>query len=599
VHRFALDLTRLLGTNPDEARSKVPDTAGDFLWMWPQPCDPLALQVGESFTNFAPRPPPIVPVALTPQADDALRVKSDVGTGGVTPWNIDGVQARERWVVALNGGYDMHMLRGRGMALVDIQSGHTIWSFFYGDGQNRAQNLRYPIGAGLSMMDIGQVVNPSADADQLFDSATVGDYGGQLWMVRLWTPGYWDSSRERVTNWRAARAFRVANATGRTSDPEAMRAPFSYMTVNALQPDTGWLRTFAGTGDKENLLEKGTTCRLSNPRACAVQGCGVNNTLTVERGAAGSYSTAYTTNATYNSFRYASGSNNNYTTPTAPGAACGGARVTLAWDNTAANGCGNGSDGSLQYTCDGDSSTWSCRPTADTWTVLNYNQPTMPYPQRYYGLWTYGGTDATRRFSTRPGEDSQAAAYDSRAFTDADLMNVSNFRAGTVTDADAGKVISNPSAPPAGKGWYIQYAATNERTGTTGNLVSGCVLWSSFEPSGASGAVCSTTGTNIARLYQSNFATGEANCALSFYTKNDDSWARYKISTTVAAPAEPALQVGIGGGIVSVDVNQQGPGQQETTSVQKSDEGVKSLYQLELDRRGHDCRHDGVAASCD
>jgi type IV pilus assembly protein PilY1 len=599
VHRFALDLTRLLGNNPDEGSSRVPDHAGDFLWMWPQPCDPLALQVGESFTNFAPRPPPIVPVALTPEADDALRTISGTSTGGVSPWTIDGSQARERWVVALNGGYDMHMLRGRGMAIVDIRSGHTIWSFFYGDGQSRSQNLRYPIGAGLSMMDIGEVVNPTADADQLFDSATVGDYGGQLWMVRMWSPGQWDSANQRVNNWRAARAFRVANLAGMTTDPEAMRAPFSYMTVNALQPDTGWLRTFAGTGDKENLLEKGTTCRLSNPRACAVQGCGVNNTLTVERGGEGAYTTSFTTNSTFNSYRYASGSSLSYTTDTTPGPACGGARVTLAWDNTAANGCGNDNDGTLQYTCDGSSSTWSCRPTADTWTALNYNQTTAPYPQRYYGLYTYGGTDSRRRFNS----DDEANTYDAYSLSsfreNVDLMNVSNFQNGTVGDADAGKVISNPSAPPTGKGWYIQYAATNERTGTTGNLISGCVLWSSFEPSGASGAVCSTTGTNVARLYQSNFATGEANCALSFYAANDETWSRYKLTTTVAAPAEPALQVGIGGGIITVDANQQGPGQQETTAIQKSDEGVKSLYQLELDRRGHDCRHDGVATACD
>ena len=132
-----------------------------------------------------------------------------------------------------------------------------------------------------------------------------------------------------------------------------------------------------------------------------------------------------------------------------------------------------------------------------------------------------------------------------------------------------------------------------------GSLISGCVLWSSFEPAGASGAVCSTTGTNVARLYQANFATGLANCAQSFYTQGTQSWERFHQTTTVAAPAEPALQVSIGGGMVSVDVNQQGPSQQNTTRVQQSDEGVKSLYQLELDRRGHECRHDGTAGACD
>jgi type IV pilus assembly protein PilY1 len=572
----------VLGRDPGDTASRVPNQAGDFLWMWPQPCDPLALQVGEAFTNFAPRPPPIGPVALTQEADNALRDLTNTPHANETPWLIDNVPARERWVVAFNGGFDEHMLRGRGMALVDIRSGHTVWSFFHGDGQNRSEHLRYPIGAGLSLLDIGRASNPVADADELFDSATVGDYGGQLWMVRLWKPGVWDAGKKQVSNWTAARAFRVANLAGKTADPEALRAPFSYMTVNTLQPDTGFLRTFVGTGDRENLLEKGSACRLSNPRACAVQGCGVNNTLTVERGG----STVFTTNATYQNFHYSSGS----AATASSGPSCGGARVTLAWNNTAANGCGNGNDGTLQYTCDGDASTWSCRETANTWTTLNYVQNTPAYPQRYYGLWTFGGTDPLRRFDS----EAEAAAYDSHLFTDADLVNVSQF------DNNGGVVAgSQQSAAPAGKGWFIQYAESNERTGTTGNLVSGCVLWSSFEPSGASGAVCSTTGTNVARLYQANFATGLANCAQSFYTKNTDSWARYHKSTTVAAPAEPAMQVAIGGGVVSIDINQQGPGQQQATRVQQSDEGVKSLYQLELDPRAHECRHDGLATACE
>ncbi|MFL5344236.1 MAG: pilus assembly protein PilY [Hyalangium sp.] len=583
VHRFALDLTRVLGLEPGDTANLMPNQAGDFLWMWPQPCDPLAMQVGESFTNFAPRSPPIGPVALTEEADQALRdLYGQGGSPGQGPWLIDNTRARERWVVALNGGFDEHMLRGRGMAIVDIRTGHTVWSFFNGDGQNRSGNLRYPIGAGLSMLDIGRADNPSADADLLWDSATVGDYGGQLWMVRLWKPGTWNNSKKQVDNWFAARAFRVANLGGKTPDEEAMRAPFSYMTLNALQPDTGFLRTFVGTGDRDNLLEKGTSCRLSNPLGCAVQGCGVSNTLTVQRGG----STLYTTSSSFQDYHYTSGSS----TAGTAGNSCAGAQVTLSWNNDAAHGCGNGNDGSIQYTCDGDSTTWSCRETADTWTALNYVQDAQPFPQRFYGVWTYGGTDPTRLFNS----DSEATTYDNHLFTDADLVNVSQFDS-------TGQVLSTSqqSAAPAGKGWYVEYAVPNERTGTTGTLLSGCVLWSSFEPSGASSAMCSTTGTNVARLYQSNFATGVANCALSFYDKGQDKWARYTKSNTVAAPAEPAMQVSIGGGEIVLGATQQGPGQQSTTQVQKSDEGVKSLYQLELDPRGHSCRHDGLATACE
>ena len=121
VHRFALDLTRLLAVGMDNpANARPPNQAGDFLWMWPQPCDPLALQLGESSSHFAPQPPPVGPVALSPEADDALRALYHQYGSPVTPWLINGLPARERWVVGLNGGPDAYQSRGRGMALVDV-----------------------------------------------------------------------------------------------------------------------------------------------------------------------------------------------------------------------------------------------------------------------------------------------------------------------------------------------------------------------------------------------------------------------------------------------------------------------------------------------
>jgi type IV pilus assembly protein PilY1 len=585
VHRFALDLTRLLGQEPGDTDTLVPDEAGDFLWMWPQPCDELALQVGESFSNFAPRPPPILPVALSPAADDALRALYGPATGTPeTPYEIEAEPARERYVVFLNGGFDPSMTRGRGMAIVDIKSGHTLWSFFHGDGSSRSENLRYPIGAGIGAMDYGRAVDVNG-ADYLFDTATVGDYGGQLWTLRFWKPGTWDASSQRVNNWFAARAFRVANLGSQTTDEEAVRAPFTYMTLNTQQIDNGFVRSYVGTGDRENLMDKGTVCRLSNPRACATQGFSVSNTVTVQRGGIN----ALVSRATYQNHHYAS-SATDVTTNTA-GPSCAGAQVSLSWTHSAATGCTTPGACRIEYTCDGDTSTWSCRETANDWTVLNYTQPTAPYPQRYYGVWVYGGSDPRRHFNS----NSEADIYESNMFTDADLTNVSQFDA-------LGNVIatSQVSASPAGNGWYVQYAQANERTGTTGTIVNGCVLWSSFEPSGVIGAVCSTTGTNIGRLYQSNFATGVANCAVSFYDAQNSRWARYRQETLVATPPEPMMQVSIGAGIIQRSVARQGAGINDGTPISVDFDGMKSLYQIELDRRGHNCRHvPGRQDECD
>ncbi|HLL06828.1 MAG TPA: pilus assembly protein PilY [Myxococcaceae bacterium] len=592
VHRFALDLTRLLGERMDNpANILVPNTAGDFLWMWPQPCDALALQVGESFSNFAPRPPPIGPVALTPQADDALRALYEpAGATPATPWTVDNTPARERWVVALNGGYDQTQSRGRGMAIVDLKTGHTLWSFFHGDGQSRSQHLRYPIGAGLSLLDIGSGTHIARDADLLMDSATVGDYGGQLWMLRLWKPGTWDAATGRIDNWFAARAFRVENPSTST-DPENVRGPFTYMTTNTLQPETGYLRTFVGTGDKENLLDKGSVCRLSNPRACAAQGCQTRRSITVERGG----STVWSSSANYQNFHYAGGTS---TVGTA-GNSCGGAQVTLNWTHTPGGTCANDNDGSIQYTCDGNSSSWSCRETANSWVALKYEDPDRPYPQRFYGVWTFG-VSPSRIFNT----DAEATTYEAGLRTDADLVNVGQFDS-------TGKVIegSQQEAPATGNGWYIEYAANDERTGSTGTLVNGCMIWGSFEPSGAAGVVCPTTGTNKSRLYQSNFATGRANCAAGFFTASTNTWARYIAFTTVASTPEPVAQLTLAGGQLSRGVTIVGAGTSNPTGgggngpfsigVRSTSDAVKSLYQIELDRRAHDCRHEGIAEACE
>jgi type IV pilus assembly protein PilY1 len=586
VHRFALDMTRLLGLEPTDSTSLMPDHAGDFLWMWPQPCDPLSLQVGESFSNFAPRPAPILPVALSPAADDALRTLYGPTSG--TPetfYSIDvstpstptaPLPARERYVVFLNGGHDASLTRGRGMAIVDIKSGHTLWSFFYGDGSGRSQHLRYPIGAGLSVMDYGRA-DIANKGDFLSDTATVGDYGGQLWVLRFWKPGTWDSAQKRVNNWFAARSFRVENPLGTSPDDDTVRGPITYMTLNTHQQENGKVRSFVGTGDRENLMDKGVICRLSNPRACAAQGFSMSNTVTVARGG----STTFTGRASYSGSpvgRFTSGA---ALTGTA-GNACAGAQVSLSWVTDATTGCTNPGDCKIEYTCDGNTGNWSCRETDNDWTVLNYSVPAAPYPQRYYGIWSYGGNwNAGRHFN----DNTEATTFDNNLLTDTDLDDVSQFD-------DTGDVSGTQvSADPEGNGWYIQYLQTNERTGSTGTIVNGCVLWNSFEPSGSTGAVCSTTGTNIGRLYQASFATGVANCAVSFFDSGGNQWERFQQRLLVAAPPEPMRQVAIGPNFLIDSVALQGAGITDKADVAQTDTSSRSLYQIELDRRGHDCRH--------
>lgn len=566
VHRFALDLTGLIAS-PNVSTQKtgrVPNKKGDFLWMWPQPCDKLALQLGESYSNFAPKPPPIGPVAM------------EDSTG---PWEFSTnpskpvVKAREQWVVMLNGGYDPYMVRGRGMAVVDLKTGDTLWSFFNGDGKQFNQNLRYPISAGVAMMDLGNALNSSGDADLLFDTATLPDFGGQVWTLRFWLPGHIDPTTKQVDNWYAARAFHVALDASQKGDDTIARPAFSYITTNTIQPDTGYVRTYVGTGDRYHLADTGSQCSLGNPRACALQGCHVKEDIVIERNGVKSADM----DTEFEGVKFKGDA------PNVPGTgdACLAPKVTLKWEITKGGTCTAENNNSVVYGCTGNSTAWSCS-TTNGWVQINStNAAPAVSSNRFYGFWSYG-VDPTRRFNA----GTEAISYDDARIRDSDLVNVGDFNAdGTV------KAAQN-EAGSLSKGWYINYVAGSERTATAATVLDGCVIWNTMEPSGAAGAVCATTGSNLGRIYQANFVSGKADCAAAFVSSGVTS--RFLSYNTVAAPPEPTPQRTIINGKVTTGTTLPivGGGQRDFT-ISQNKEVLQSIYQLELDQAGHDCRHGG------
>jgi type IV pilus assembly protein PilY1 len=568
VHRFALDVTALLPSPGAAQAGRAPAQKGDFLWMWPQPCDPLALQLGESDGHFSPRPPPIGPVAMADPEG---------------PWRVGGTAAREQWVVFLNGGYDRSLSRGRGLAMVDLRTGETLWSFFHGDGAERSEHLRHPFAASVAMMDIGGQVGSKPDGDLLFDTATVADYGGQVWTVRFWQPGKRATSG-RVENWFAARAFQV-----KAPDAETVRPSFSYMTSNTVQPDTGYLRTFVGTGDRYNLADSGgATCRLSNPLGCAQLGCRTRQTVTVERGG----STAWSSSTEYTNYRYTSGTS---TPGTAASATCGATKVALAWDFGAENGCTASASGKLEYTCDGTGTGWGCRVSQNNWVPLATTKP-LPAtsPHRFYGFWSYGAK-AARSFNTNSEAQTYEAApfgtgkYTSGLMTDNHLVDVSQF------ESDGRVKTGEQEAGALEAGWYVRYGGSREQTGSGTAIVNGCVLWNSFE-AGATAGMCAASGNHQARIYQAGFVGGTAQCAQGFYTAagtgsggTGGSWRRFSQRDVQSAPADPAPQRTLE--TVDIVLNEPGTGPRRV-GVSLENEALQSLYQLELDRSGHDCRHE-------
>ncbi len=584
VHRFALDMTSLLPGAGTSGRTTIltsssgtqyspPSQAGDFLWMWPQPCDALSLQVGDSYGNFAPKPPPI----------GAVAIKNATG-----PITVNGTKAEERWIGFFNGGWDPYLSRGRGLAVVDLKTGNTLWSIFYNDGQTNAIKMKYPFVAPPAMLDLGQGLSSSLDQDYLFDTATLGDYGGSVWTVRFWKPGEstsgtvdGTSATKKVNNWYAARSFRNGGST------ERLRSPFSFMTSNAIQPATGYLRTFIGSGDRFNLADiGGPSCRLSNPSGCARIGCTVRNTVTVQRGT----SNTEIGSATYTSGLYTSSSN----TALAAGNACSGARVTLSWDYDSTSNCGQASAGTLDYLCSGISTSWACSTVTNNWDTSSYSAGTAATasPDRFFGFWSYGGAAATRRFDT----DTEATAYD-QAYSGAPMSEANlTSLVTTTTSADA-----------YGPGWYIAYTAdVDERSGSGSTVLDGCVLWNSFQPVSGGTTSCAASGENIARFYQANYVTGQANCADSFVAASGTdggtssgsdggtSQPRYVERTVVAVPGEPAPQWMIAGGVGTTQVLTLEAGAASGSSVNQTKELVQSVSQMELDKEAHECRHGGT-----
>ncbi|ADO76051.1 pilus assembly protein PilY [Stigmatella aurantiaca] len=525
VHHFALDVTELLTANASPT-----SLLSTFLWMWPQPCDALSLQVGQSVSHFSPQTPPIGPVALSPEADNALRsLAGGWGSNPPSPWLIDGEPARERWVVALNGGDDPYQVRGRGMAMVDLTSGHTVWSFFLGDGQGRSEKLLYPVTAGIALADVGSSYGTAHEPDQLFDTATVGDYGGQLWTVRFWRPGTWDAARQRVNNWHAARSFRVENLAGRTGHPEALRGPFASMATQVVQPGTGFLRTFVGTGDRQNLSEAASVCRPGNPRACAEQGCRVENTLAVDRGSL----LASVASANYQSHAYWYGGQST----DASGLACANSQVRLFTAHAAENGCPSARYEMLDYKCDGNPGTWNCRVQTDTRMPFRYVRSQPLYPERFYGVWSYGG-HPSRTFNT----EAEAAVFDSQMMTDGNLVDVGQFDAsGQVSPGEV-------EAPALAAGWSLQYGTAFQRTSTSATAVGGCMLWNSLEARETSAPGGSREGPHLARLYQADAITGKATCAAGFSQGASGTRARFLgFATPVSLPEPVPQHVWIGG----------------------------------------------------
>ncbi|WNG55848.1 pilus assembly protein PilY [Archangium gephyra] len=621
THYFALELRW------DDA-AKPAALAPGFRWMFPQPCTDEALRFGKTLFSLSPKSPPIGPVRFRsaspmPQAE------------GLPPKDFS-----ERWVTMLSGGWSPGGEKGRGIYMVDVWNGkvdsrrdNLLWKWEFASpgkassGADKTREfLKYGFVAPVAMADYGPSTEPALDG--FFDTAVVGDLGGQLWTMRFHEPGIIDSSG-LVTNWSAGRAFAMdrQDVSSSTAERVDKRSPFFYLSSLAYQQDSRALRAFVGTGNRYSILDEGVgICRYDNPQACSKLGCA--QTLTNYKVTRGT-SDAQTMNSEWGKGTYAKATSTQWTDTPASFNYCGPTTsksfVKAAFDKRETQTCTRKDGGSSTYAfastsveCGQYSSdVFDCRvPTTATIDTKNMGDLDVKQPlatsssvgkNRFFGIWAYGGAQ-DRVFTEDPNSSSanMADKYDNRRLSDSndDLRNVTDVVCkadGSCTCASGSTtcVASRPLAAPDSRGWFYEYDGPHHKTASGSAVLASCTMWNSMyseavQPQAGESLACSGSYTSRARLFQADFITGAPNCAVGF--SNNNAFARYQERSVIAPPPDvsTSIQISKTGQVkYSTIFLEPGPNREKAnqTQVSASTDVLQSIYELPVSRGLHECRH--------
>ncbi len=605
-HTVAIFGERSGGTQYTALDVTTPDdyTKVKMLWTFPQPLSVDSFYMGQSWADFAPRPPPIGPVRIADATDSR-------------GW-------AEQWIVMINGGYDPAMTRGRAVFMVDAWTGGTLWR--YTDDTFKTQlgisgsgTSMFPVAAGIALLDIGEPSSQTFDTDGFFDTATWGDLGGNLFVARFWAPGTRAQAAPfLVDNWYAARTFEERRQTN-NSQVASGRSEFYYMTSNAFEPNTRSLRTFVGSGNRERLMQQGTACGPDNLLSCCQSGCAVSSTTTDNMGAC----------SVTNTFECTSAGVMTQTPTTSSSSTCGTAAVCTAPTKTVSLNlnCGSGRTSSATgtITCNGDGvcATFSPVGTGKDLTPTS----TSVSPNRFYGIWSYGGI-GTKVFT----DQASARVFDANRFTDTTYSGTCNGTRGNScslveTTAARATFVSDPRMPTitcAGgtvgsvctaqstdPGWFFEYGKacpsreacadstwTDEKTGSGSSVVLGCAVWSGLRPYGKSsgGDPCTDLATPITYGYLSDYVSGAPSATCGYV----DGTTLYRATqrSTTAPPSSPLVRVTVNAaGKVSYSTLQLDSGAPPANKqIGTRNDLFEPVYWLEVPRDLHNCRHTATGA---
>jgi type IV pilus assembly protein PilY1 len=574
-----------------------------FRWTFPENCTIDQNVVAQSWSGFAPRPPPVGPVKLRNRA------------GGPADPTARGFE--ERWIVMVNGGYDPTLTRGRGVWMLDVWTGKPVWRFTNDEFKTQFGNAGalWPVPAAVGMVDIGTADQPILDADGFFDTATWGDMGGQIFVARFQEPGRITCPTCLVDNWFAARAFEEQR---QTTDEQGFsgRTEFFFMTANAIDLDRGYLHSYVGGGNREHLLQVGAACGPGNILACCQAGCNAEMTTHYD------YASCNVVNHTMCANGKMVQDATNVSGSCGEPYTCGKVDATVHL-HLQCGAAGNPPDIIARLTCDSTGNCTTKTDVKDSKPVRTDRLTAPDWHNRFYGVYTYGGQ--SRTFTDGAG----ALALDANRFTDVTYPDACVGAAScslvdtTYATVNASGAVTCPvgvtrcSASGDDPGWFYEYGRScpsgtcddpvpwlDEKTASGATILAGCVDWNTFRPRGmeATGTdPCSSGNTGAARnyTYLSDFVSGAPSTTCGYqYSAGvactpSTEYVRARQRSTIAPPPDPTQLVAIGmDGEVKYMAAQIEPGGTPTTTAMGAErELIQPAYWLELNREQHVCRH--------
>lgn len=531
-------------------------TKPQFLWSWPLPGSPESMTAGESWNEIAPAAPPIGPVAIA----DAQG-----------PLDVEGVKAREVWSVWVGGGFDPNFMRGRSINALNVWTGKPLWRFAAEDATDGSDPRRhlFPVPAPVALLDIGPGAIVEGKQDGLFDTAVVGDVMGQVWTLRFHSPGVDTDGDGLMDNWYGARSFVQFKG-----DSIRKRSAFFQLAEASVDPTSGVVRAHLGSGDRTNIRDAGGgNCGPSNIGACLRKNCQAE----IHSGSGSSHERIGTSQM-QGRWRHQ------------PNASTFTTNSISAPASDASNTCSVPVQSSYQVslTCGPivESYSWNlnCNPAGDTldscsqvnhkpapaYSLIQSPNPTQN--SRFYTFALFGGSNARIPFNTL----TQAKAYDAASLSESDLTQMS------VTGNDTG--IADE------KGFFIEYANTDERTSSSAAVLGGCVAWNTLNPGDRTAACGSNTGDR-GHLYRAHFATGTAACG------DLDGSERYVSRKALVAPPglTPTVSLNPETGEVRYNLLSVEPGSAPMQTSVGERELSGGIYWLDVTREVHQCRHSDAA----